>query len=207
MKRTIYYFTAICVSVLCACNNSDRQQNATNDTANTMGKTKDIADADTANTNFFKNAGYGGLKEVEFSNRILQSTKDNQIKAFAAMLVKDHQAVNAKLKILAKNKGFEVPSVLPANELKLFTDQLSALKQEGKDKFYIKLILTEHQKAIDIFSLASRTEDSQISNFAKVVLPSLRLHYAQAQKIDSLFTTPQNKQGDDPLHLSDDQKH
>lgn len=202
MKKTIYYLFAVLIFSIAACSNSETRDKNDNDSTDAIGKTGDVADTDTAKGSFFKNAGYGGLKEVEFSNRIIQSTTNQTIKSFAEMMVKDHEMVNTKLLALAKLKGYQMPSVLPAEELKLITDQWSALKEDGRDQFYIHLMKTEHEKAIDVFSLASRSKDDQLSAFAKMVLPKLKSHYAQVQKIDSLLKTPAYKQGDDPLNLS-----
>jgi len=206
MKRTTYYLFTLFILIISACSNSEKQSQNENDSTDAIGKTGDVADTDTAKSSFFKNAGYGGLKEVEFSNRVIRTTADKNIKSFAEMMVKDHQMVNGKLVALAKLKGYQVPTVLPADELKLITDQWSALKEDGKDQFYINLMKAEHEKAIDVFSLASRADDNQLSTFANMVLPTLKSHYAQVLKIDSVLKTPAYKQGDDPLNLSERKK-
>lgn len=170
-----------------------------------LSKTENAVKLDTTDTFFFQQAAYGGMVEVESSSKILQSSKNQNVLSFAAMMTKDHGDANKQLKDLAMNKGYILPPVLPESKLKLIR-KMDELKEEGKNEYYIQLMIDEHNKAVDLFSVASRSKDAEISQFAKTMLPTLKMHYDHITKIDTLFKTPKANQGDDPLKISNRKK-
>jgi putative membrane protein len=196
---------------LSACTNHQAEKDAdTNMTAKKLDsvilKTDSSVPLDSADISFLENAAYGGMMEVEGSNKILQLTKDQKVKAFAEMMTKDHGNANKKLKELATVKGYELPSVLPNSKLKSI-DQLTTFKDEGRDEFYLQLMVAEHKNAVNLFSLASRSDDAEIAEFAKTLLPTLNMHLQEVMRLDSVQKLPKVNQGDDPLKLSNRKKN
>lgn len=214
MKKYVLYLSLLAACVLSACGNSDSDNNETqkNDTLKnqtgdtTLTKNSNAAKLDTADVTFFEQAAYGGMVEVESSNAILQHTKDAAVKTFAQMMVKDHGAANVKLKTLAEQKGYILPPQLPMSKVETI-NKMNTLKDEGRDEYYMQLMAAEHQKAIQIFSMASRSHDKDIAAFASALLPTLNHHYEHTKRIDSTFKAIKANQGDDPLKLSDRKKH
>ncbi len=86
-------------------------------------------------------------------------------------------------------------------------NKMDTYQNEGRNEYYLQLMLNEHNKAIDLFSLASRSTDQDIKTFASNLLPTLKHHYKEVSKLDSLFKQPRANQGDDPLKISDRKKH
>jgi putative membrane protein len=121
MKRAFIYVMVSASVILASCGNSNKESAAHVDSAantpesidTTLSKTENAVDLDTADQAFFENAAYGGMVEVESSNKILQETNDSRVKELAEMMVTDHTGANAGLKVLAEQKGYRLPNSLP----------------------------------------------------------------------------------------------
>jgi len=203
--RNLKICLGICASALILACNSNKVANVSDTTANTansnLTKIENAEKVDTMAITFFKNAAYGGMIEMETSNKMIQSTKNAQIKAFAEMMVKDHGEANGKVKALAQSKGFMPPTILPEDKLML-VQKLDSYKDESKNEYYAQLMIQEHKNAIQLFTEASRSDDTDIANLATATLPTLNAHYKQITKIDSLLKTRKLNQGDDPIGIS-----
>ncbi len=210
MKKQFYYLFIIALTVLFSCNNSEKNAKGNSDSTgisqDTMiVKSNNAEDLDTSDVSFFENAAYGGITEVESSNKILQESKDSSIRTFAEMMVKDHSAANTSLKSIASAKGYILPTVLPESKLAAIR-KMDTFKAEGRDEYYMQLMVLEHQKAIDLFSAGSRSRDTTISRFASSILPKLKEHYQHTLRIDTALKAIKANQGDDPLKISNRKK-
>lgn len=65
---------------------------------------------DNPDESFFKNATQAGIAEVEAGKMAETQCTSAAVKEFAAMMVKDHSAANAKLQKIAMSKGVELPT-------------------------------------------------------------------------------------------------
>ncbi|RZL38361.1 MAG: DUF4142 domain-containing protein [Pedobacter sp.] len=208
MKKYILYLFPL---VFAACSNDKANENKTNDNAiaanaDTLLIKKDEAtDLDTGSRFFLERAAYANMIQIESSNRLASKTTNNELKTYAEMLIADHKAVNAQLTQLAQSKGYELPSLLPESKMQLL-HKMDELKDEGRNEYYVKLLINEQQHAIDAFALGSRSEDKEINNFATGSLPKLKQHYQQVLKIDTALQVPKANQGDDPLKISNRNK-
>jgi putative membrane protein len=209
VQLTSLLFISICLLLACMNGNNDQKvetDSTLKTTDTTISKTESSVPLDSNDVSFFENAAYGGMMEVESSNKILQLTKDQKIKAFAEMMTKDHGNANVKLKDLAMAKGYELPQVLPDSKMKAI-EEIGKFKNEGRDEFYLQLMVAEHKNAINLFSSASRSADESIAKFATTLLPTLNAHLKQVMKLDSMQKLPKVNQGDDPLKLSNRKKY
>jgi putative membrane protein len=201
-----YLMIALVALVGCGANSEEKKSvvadSGTKAPDTLVGKMDNAVDLDTADVAFFRQAAYGGMIEVESSHKMVSVTLDSTVKRFAQMMVADHRAANEKLKALASSKGYSLPSALPQSKAAI-VDKIETLKDEGRNEYYLKLMVEEHKTALAIFSKASRTKDQQIRNFATALLPTLEHHYEHIQKIYTAFQRPKADQGDDVLKLSD----
>jgi len=208
MKKQLLAPILIVTSILSACSNNNQEKASADTTLKTdtnIIKNENAVSLDTTDVSFFKNAAYGGMTEVEGSNKILQLTTDTAIKTFAKMMVDDHTQANEALKSLATSKGYTLPIALPESKLAVLK-KMDTFKDEGRDEYYVKLMIAEHKNAINIFSLAGRSKDAEISKFATSILPKLNHHYQHILKLDTAQQAPKANQGDDPLKISDRKK-
>ncbi|WP_316786780.1 DUF4142 domain-containing protein [Pedobacter frigiditerrae] len=207
MKNPILYLMFL---LLAACSSKEQKKETDKDTDALQSDTLVSATAnsqklDSVDMSFFQKAAYGGMIEVESSKKILALTENPEIKVFAEMMIQDHGAANEYLKGLALSKGYALPASLPNSKVELI-NKMDSFKDEGRNEYYLLLMVNEHVNAIDLFSLASRSTDKEINAFASGLLPTLKHHYNHVKKTDSLYRQPRMNQGDDPLKLSDREK-
>ncbi|MFI5452938.1 DUF4142 domain-containing protein [Pedobacter sp. UC225_61] len=211
MKTRILFLLTI-ISFSFACRNAEQKQDEASAEPVTSNDTNIIKKSDKKmkqedKTTFFTNAAIGGMMEVEASSRILAETKNNPaVLAHAKMIKDDHMKANEELKAIAKRENFVLPTTLPKAKLKILKD-LESLNDEAKNEFYINLMVTEHNEAINLFTVASGMPIESISAFATKTLPILRHHYDMTVKIREDILKEKANQGDDPLKISNKRKN
>src|SRR5690606_22892191 len=108
---------------------------------------------------------------------------NTQVKEFAAMLVKDHEGVNASLKTLASGKGITLPTTVKDSEQR----DLSDLREKSGadfDKEFMDMMVDLHQEDVNrLEKMADNAEDAQIRNFAASNLPKMKQHLEKAKSI------------------------
>jgi putative membrane protein len=203
-------FLSILVATACslqACHNSDKQNNSSTMSADslvdTVSKTTQSLGGklEKEETAFIQSAAVGGMMEVAAGNMALQKSKDSKIKSFAEMMVKDHTKANTELEALAKSKGLGLPATFPV-EAQKHMDVMKTLAGEAFDRSYIAMMVTDHNKTIDLFTAAATYNDSDIKSFATKTIPVLRGHYKIANQLDSLMMKKKTNNGDDLLNIS-----
>ena len=132
---------------------------------------------------FYEEAAQGGMAEVELGKLAQQKATSADVKAFGAMMVKDHTAANEKLKALAAKKGVELPTK-PGIEHTATKAKLEVLSGETFDKSYVKGMVDDHQDDIEEFEEEAKDgKDADARAFATATLPTLRTHLQHIQQI------------------------
>jgi putative membrane protein len=190
-----------------ACHNSDKKNNSStmssDSIVDTVSKTAQSLGGklDEDETAFIQKAAVGGMMEVASSKLALQKSKNAKIKSLAQMMVTDHTKSNLELAALAKSKGLGLPATFPVEEQR-HMDVMQRLAGDAFDRNYIAMMVTDHNRTIDLFTAASKYSDSDIKNFAGKTLPVLRGHYKVANGLDSLMMKKKTNNGDDLLDIS-----
>lgn len=189
MKKLFTILTAACV--IAACNDSsdtettttkDTSTNRTNDTINTVN----AQPLDSESQTFVIEAAKDGMMEVELGNVAQQNARNQRVKDFAAMMVRDHTAANQELMQIASTHNVTLPSASDTAMQKHKTD-LQAKSGSAFDKAYMKMMVDDHQKAVDKFQkVASSGTDATVKAFAEKTLPTLRMHLDSAKAISKL---------------------
>ena len=131
---------------------------------------------------FFEKAAAGGMFEVEVGRLAESKAQSADVKAFGAMLAKDHGAANDELKALAQKKNVALPSALPKAQQKDL-DKLSKSKNFDKD-FVQHVGLQDHKKDIKLFEKTSKeSKDADVKAFAAKALPTLQQHHQKAEEL------------------------
>jgi len=123
--------------------------------------------------------------EIKASELAESRATNPKVKEFAQMLVKDHKNLSERLAELAKDHKL---AILAGTEkaTKEMLDRLSNTGNDNFDKEYLKSVIEEHEKAIQMFDAqASRGSDSALKSFATNTLPSLRAHLTEAKKLST----------------------
>jgi putative membrane protein len=134
---------------------------------------------------FFKHAAEGGIAEVEAGKLAQSKGHSDAVKEFGAMMVKDHEAANTKLKSIAAGENVDLPGTSSAQQM-ASKGKLEVLTGETFDKAYIKNQITAHEKTAALFKkeIASGS-DAQAKAFAKETLPTVQAHLKKIKEIAS----------------------
>jgi len=139
--------------------------------------------ADSPDASFFKDAAAGGMSEVELGQLAQEKASNPAVKAFGAMMVKDHGAADDKLKSLAMSEQVALPDG-PTMMQKATKTKLDLMSGESFDKSYIKGMIDDHKADIKDFEKeASDGKDPQAKAFAAATLPILKHHLHRAEAI------------------------
>ena len=136
-----------------------------------------------SDADFVVEAAANGMAELEAARLAADKATNTQVKEFAAMLVKDHEGVNASLKTLASGKGITLPTTVKDSEQR----DLSDLREKSGadfDKEFMDMMVDLHQEDVNrLEKMADNAEDAQIRNFAASNLPKMKQHLEKAKSI------------------------
>ena len=135
---------------------------------------------------FVQEAATAGLAEVEVSQLALERSKNAQVKSFAQMMVDDHSKANKELSSVAASKNLQVPTaVTPQQEAAL--DKLRTKSGTAFDRAFVTQMERDHKNAVDLFqkAAAAKSLDTNLRDFAKTTLPTLRHHRQEADRLNS----------------------
>jgi putative membrane protein len=132
---------------------------------------------------FVEDASAKGVAEVEAGKLAQEKGTAADVKAFGAMMVKDHTAANEKLKAIADQKKLEVSTdaELMDKAKAMILDLRSA---KSFDQAYANNQVKAHEATIEIFEDEVKNgDDDQLKTFATETLPKLKTHLEQAKAL------------------------
>jgi len=140
----------------------------------------------TPTASFVQEAVVGNLFEVESSKLALERSQSGAIKTFARHMVDDHSAAGVKIAdALNDAKVARPPLKLDARRQSVM-DALAPLKGPDFDKVYVDAQHKAHIEAVALFeSYAATGEDPHLKAIAIQLLPTLKAHLAQVEKISA----------------------
>ncbi|MBS1601952.1 MAG: DUF4142 domain-containing protein [Bacteroidetes bacterium] len=135
---------------------------------------------------FLVNAYSGGLTEVQLGSLAQTRSGSKDIKAFGAMMVRDHSDHGITLKAVADSLHVTLPVTISTSQQKMITD---LQKRSGKDfdKAYIARMVSDHKEDISEFEKQAKKGVPEISAFANSSLPMLHKHLDSAEHLRKLL--------------------
>ncbi|MBG6235761.1 putative membrane protein [Pedobacter sp. CAN_A7] len=173
-----------------ACENTSSTSNDPDSLATTMIDSAEMAMADSTGmhnndtASFMQKAAIGGMMEVELGKLAQEKASHPKVKEFGAMMVNDHTKANVELKKLAQSRDVTLPTGYPEKD-KAHVEEMKKLTGDAFDKHYMKMMVDDHVKTIDLFKLAAKNSDINISKFAAKTLPVLQAHHKTAVGIQA----------------------
>jgi len=132
---------------------------------------------------FFKDAAQAGMAEVAAGRDAEQKGTSPAVKEFAAMMVKDHSAANAKLKKIAMAEGVDLPDS-PSMMQKAMNKKTDLHSGDSFDNDYIRSQIRAHKDTIDLLQKEIDTgKDAPAKAFAAETLPKVKGHLEKITKI------------------------
>lgn len=194
MKNLFNYCLAGALTLFCfSCNNSSssdstqaaKDSNAAkmdSSAADSTGKAAIPATVSKADQDFAVNTANAGMTEIQAGQLAEQQGVAKDVKAYGAMMVKDHTEAADKLKAIAAQKNITLPSSVSADMQKNL-DDLKAKSGKDFDKAYIDMMISDHKKVISAFEDESKNgSDADIRAFADSTLHTLHHHLDEAEK-------------------------
>ena len=194
MKKILAFLSAFCL-ILLACN--DNTNDTTESTTNTSTSTNTATDASASTTNsvvtdeksseFLKKVTNSGMAEIQLAKLAHQKAAMDAVKNFAAMLERDHTAVNEQVKSLASQRNVALPATISDDKQKMYSD-MEKMTGKAFDKDYISMMVKAHNDGISLFEdTKSNASDIDVKNFADKTLPTLKMHLDSAKAIQKRY--------------------
>lgn len=134
---------------------------------------------------FVEDASAKGVAEVEAGKLAQEKGASADVKAFAAMMVADHTAANAKLHAIADKKKLKVSTDAQLMD-KAKTMILELRSAKSFDQAYANNQVKAHEATIEIFQDEIKNgDDSDLKAFATETLPKLNAHLAKAKELSA----------------------
>jgi putative membrane protein len=146
-----------------------------------MGPSSKISAGD---QRFIKEAAEGGMAEVELGKLAVQKASSEDVKQFGQRMIDDHSRANNNLKQVASALGVNLPQHLSAKD-EATKERLSKLSGDQFDKAYVRDMVKDHKADVAAFRTESSTgREGSLKSFATQLLPTLRDHLKNAEKIE-----------------------
>jgi putative membrane protein len=120
------------------------------------------------------------MSEVRLSKLAISRSKNESIKNYAAGIAEDRNGIDNGLQSLALSKKISLTELINADQLNHKIDELNNTRDDQFDKQYLKMIIREHQNAVDIFKKGTRSIDPAIRSYAGKYLPVVKIHLKNA---------------------------
>jgi putative membrane protein len=158
---------------------------------------------------FVRKASMSSQMEVALGNLAEDKAESDQVKQFGEQLARDHEAANRELQsslgggdaTTAQQPGAGTSTAARPGgvataggdrEQALMNDQMEQTRQRLErvrgaefDRAYLDEIVKHHEKDIQEFERAARSDNAQVRAFAERTLPTLRQHLQQAQQLQA----------------------
>lgn len=170
-KILICSLLAISIVGIEACHENRRAKNYNNKTM-----------VDDAGLKFITSANEAGLTEITAAHIALKNSNNPQVTKFANMMITDHTDLGNKLKKLAADKYVSINNTIN-DEHRNMINIISAKSGADFDKAYIQMMVTDHEKVIQLFIEGGKNTNAALNNFSKENISKLESHLTDAKQI------------------------
>lgn len=208
MKNYCKSVLSVCLLIgLQSCGNADRngRDQAATTRSNSMSDTTQAAHVLSADVDlngdgktFTLSVATGGRMEVELANLAINKSKEKSVKEFAQIMLKDYNLINQELTAITNQKGLKLPDALPEKVAEDLT-MLNTLADRAFDVQYMRMMINDHEKTVQLFTDGSHNKDDQLRNFALKTLPVIKKHQQMAIEIGKRLNIDNRNNGDDVL--------
>lgn len=188
--RTALGITAVMGSalVLAACSNNDGRSavdRAEDKVAEGVGQVSANTFGSINAETYIVSASMGDLYEVRAADLALEHGQSDGVKELARMIKADHTQAAEKLRtaVSEPHKVEWLANDLDARRTGMI-DNLAAAATGDFDKAYLEQQVAAHEEAIALHSgFSNETDETQLSNHARSVLPKIRAHLEKAREL------------------------
>jgi putative membrane protein len=132
---------------------------------------------------FILEAASSSMLEIQLGNIAQQKATNPRVKAYGAMMVRDHTLASQELAPIAARLNVTLPDTMLRKHARHLR-HLDNLSGQAFDRAYINMMVEAHKDDIDEFEDASKkAADADVRAFATRQLPILRMHRDSATAI------------------------
>jgi putative membrane protein len=170
---------------LTACNRENGVEAAPEDRTTSLSQSE---------RDFMMEAAQADLAEIDMAQVALQNSGTGDVKDFANMIKSDHTSALEDLTELMKDTNVPQPKSIPV-ELQQDISRMRSLTGGEFDREFVNMIVSEHQKAIEMFRDQQSTAQNQdVKKYVEDTLPTLEMHLEKAQRLQTkVFSTPDRR--------------
>jgi putative membrane protein len=170
---------------LTACNRENGVEAAPDDRTTSLSQSE---------RDFMMEAAQADLAEIDMAQVALQNSGTGDVKDFANMIKSDHTSALEDLTELMKDTNVPQPKSIPV-ELQQDISRMRGLTGGEFDREFVNMIVSEHQKVIEMFRDQQSTAQNQdVKKYVEDTLPRLEMHLEKAQRLQTkVFSTPDRR--------------
>jgi putative membrane protein len=170
---------------LTACNRENGVEAAPEDRTTSLSQSE---------RDFMMEAAQADLAEIDMAQVALQNSGTGDVKDFANMIKSDHTSALEDLTELMKDTNVPQPKSIPV-ELQQDISRMRGLTGGEFDREFVNMIVSEHQKVIEMFRDQQSTAQNQdVKKYVEDTLPRLEMHLEKAQRLQTkVFSTPDRR--------------
>lgn len=132
---------------------------------------------------FVEKAAQGGMMEQELGKLAQERAESEAVREFGARMVREHGAVNDRLREIARTRGFRFPQGLSEKQQRT-REELAGLSGPEFDRRYMELMRKDHDKDIELFERhGSQGQNPALRRFAERNVATLLEHRQHAERV------------------------
>ena len=181
MKRAVQTILGLGLAVtVVACGDNRPDGADPNAAVGTTGAAAANVDGD-----FIEDQLEDGNREVVLGRLAAERATHPQVKEFGQMMATEHTAAGEELRQLAARANVRLEADTDGDDdLRDMNEKLGKLSCREFDLEYMAAMIDEHKEAIDdVEGKVEGAEHADVKQWAATVLPKLRAHLAQAERI------------------------
>jgi putative membrane protein len=132
---------------------------------------------------FLATAAQSDVNEIKLSELAKQKATNPAVKTFAAEMVTEHKKMSASMKPFAQSWGLSAPTDLDDDHKSDYA-KLNGLSGADFDKEYMDLMVSDHSKALDLFT--DEAKDTKDPKFRAAVVKGKTMVAAHKNMADDL---------------------
>ena len=131
---------------------------------------------------FVTQASQYGMTGVALSNLALKKSESPEVQEFARRMLTLNHETTAGLLTIARARGIEIPKDLDSTH----AARVSAVDTEVGESFdyvYARHMSADHARTVAMFEEAANSQDVELAEFARKMLPTLKAERATVRKV------------------------
>lgn len=143
-----------------------------------------MAASDRATMTYVAKAGAGDMYEIQSSQIAARRARDPRVRAFATMLVTDHQRTTQQVLAAARESGMRPGRVMLTPAQRQMIRQLERAGPMQFDRTYLAQQIPAHQQALMLHQTYARTGRSPaLRRVAMGAVPVVQMHLTDARRM------------------------